>query len=435
MGELYNQCMIRKSISLGNLALLMPIALFPIVYLNWRHTAHICLFTLLIISLYFFIQSPKKRDFLGSVNKLDISVFISLSSLTIATGLQQTLTGTIHFPSYDGPSKLLAAGFIFLFLIKVQNNSLNFHKVIELAIPIGLLATLTNLSIHTEWRWGERWANYFVDPNTLGSQAAILTGLCIFTIRDFKKDIGLNLIKLLGTIAGIALTIKAQSRGGFIAIPFMFITWFILNSVGSHSYFNLKERSKLALQFSTIALMIISIGIFTPEIQTRISHTIYEVKTWLIDPTIYTSAGSRLSMWVAALQLINENWWGYGEVGIKHILQQHPIINGPHAHGVRDMIFAGPHSDLLSKGLSLGLLGIASYLSLLFIPLYICWQSLSSINNQIKSAAQFGILYIVGVFITGLFNEMLSLKYLCSFYGLMIACILATILGHAHDKR
>jgi hypothetical protein len=36
--------------------------------------------------------------------------------------------------------------------------------------------------------------------------------------------------------------------------------------------------------------------------------------------------------------------------------------------------------------------------------------------------------YITGVFIAGLSNEQLSLKYLCTFYGLMTATLLAQVL-------
>jgi hypothetical protein len=39
-----------------------------------------------------------------------------------------------------------------------------------------------------------------------------------------------------------------------------------------------------------------------------------------------------------------------------------------------------------------------------------------------------GMYYITGVFIAGLSNEQLSLKYLCTFYGLMTATLLAQVL-------
>ncbi len=162
-------------------------------------------------------------------------------------------------------------------------------------------------------------------------------------------------------------------------------------------------------------------------VNSRITQTIYEVKTWFKDPLIYTSAGSRMSMWVASLELIAENWLGYGEISIKEIAMNHSVYPGRHQHGVKDLINAGPHSDLLSKGLSLGLPGIAAYLATVFVPFFLFFKNINSPSGKTQKAARIGLIYITGLFVTGFFNESLSLKYLCSFYGLMIACLAAQV--------
>jgi O-antigen ligase len=181
----------------------------------------------------------------------------------------------------------------------------------------------------------------------------------------------------------------------------------------------------------TLFLLIVGFTILVSMnhvIHNRLLHTIYEITTWLRDPMIYTSAGSRLSMWVASVELITENWIGYGEILIKDIAANHPLSFGIHKNGVADLIQAGPHSDILSKGLSLGILGIFSYLAMIFLPFFTFFSKITASNHNIRKAAQMGCIYISGVFIAGLFNETLSLKYLCSFYGLMIACLAADVL-------
>ena len=87
---------------------------------------------------------------------------------------------------------------------------------------------------------------------------------------------------------------------------------------------------------------------------------------------------------------------------------------------IHDLIASGPHSDILSKTLSNGLLGLIAYASTLGLPLMIFIRHLRNCHHDAQLAAQIGVYYIVGVFVCGLTNEMLSLKYLCSFYGLMI---------------
>jgi len=82
----------------------------------------------------------------------------------------------------------------------------------------------------------------------------------------------------------------------------------------------------------------------------------------------------------------------------------------------------------LSKLLSSGLFGLIAYLCLLFVPFYFFYIYRNSPIADKKRAARMGMYYIVGVFIAGLSNEQLSLKYLCTFYGLMMATLLAQVL-------
>jgi O-antigen ligase len=208
------------------------------------------------------------------------------------------------------------------------------------------------------------------------------------------------------------------------------MTWLSLQIIYSAELSQKKSIRKLIgpiIAFITVTTLLINTS---PSIQNRIEHTFFEITTWLKDPLIYTSAGARMSMWVASIQLISENWLGYGEVDIKEISFNHHLYAGIHQHGVKDLIQAGPHSDILSKGLSSGIPGIIAYLLIMFAPLLIFLKKLSSINKDIEKSAKVGLLYITGVFIAGLFNETLSLKYLCTFYGLMIACLMAEVLNN-----
>jgi len=92
------------------------------------------------------------------------------------------------------------------------------------------------------------------------------------------------------------------------------------------------------------------------------------------------------------------------------------------------MALTGPHSDILSKLLSSGLFGLIAYLCLLFVSFYFFYAHRNSLLADKKRAARMGMYYITGVFIAGLSNEQLSLKYLCTFYGLMTATLLAQVL-------
>ncbi len=405
----------------SNFGVIIFLYSFPIFFLLLRHAVHVALYGILLLFIYDLLTKnswlyPSKKSFL---------IFTSLSSIFIANAIQQVISGNFNVNAFDGPSRLLIAGIVFLYLCQ---KNINYFKVIEIAIPIGLIFLTIYLQLNQKYFWGQRWANSFVDPNSLGSQATILSLICILTIDLNSKRI-INLLKLIGMLSGFYISIKTESRGGWSTLPVIIACWLIIQ-IREKSVFHV-IKNQLNVTIITLFLFIVGVAALVSmndAINYRVLLTTYEITTWFSDPTIYTSAGSRLSMWVASAQLITENWIGYGEIVIKDIAAKHPLSFGIHKNGVRDLIQAGPHSDILSKGLSLGIFGIFSYLTTIFFPFFIFLSKITSPNYHIRKAAQMGCIYITGVFVAGLFNETLSLKYLCSFYGLMIACLAADVL-------
>ncbi|AKD24592.1 Lipid A core - O-antigen ligase-related enzyme [Polynucleobacter duraquae] len=156
----------------------------------------------------------------------------------------------------------------------------------------------------------------------------------------------------------------------------------------------------------------------------------HEVRNWINGVELDTSIGSRLSIWKFSLQFANESvLFGYGEE--KNMLQflQNSALNIPeNKTAINILALAGPHSDILSKLLSTGIFGLVAYLGLLLLPLIIFYRHRNDIDLDKKMASRVGLYYIVGVFIAGFSNEQLSLKYLCTFYGLMIVTLMAQVL-------
>jgi O-antigen ligase len=110
------------------------------------------------------------------------------------------------------------------------------------------------------------------------------------------------------------------------------------------------------------------------------------------------------------------------------LLSNSPLNIPANEIAINTMALTGPHSDILSKLLSSGLFGLIAYLCLLFVPFYFFYAHRNSLIADKKRAARMGMYYITGIFIAGLSNEQLSLKYLCTFYGLMTATLLAQVL-------
>jgi O-antigen ligase len=120
--------------------------------------------------------------------------------------------------------------------------------------------------------------------------------------------------------------------------------------------------------------------------------------------------------------------FGFGEKDLGRSVGKFYDYFPPNLHDpLNILIGTGPHSDLLAKLLASGIIGALAYFLTILIPLYLFLQFINHSSQYIRSTARLGTAYIIGIVIAGLFNETLSLKYLCSFYGFILAIFLASI--------
>ena len=144
--------------------ILLAVFMFPITFMTVRHGVHVSLFALLLIALIVFFQN--KHAHFRFEDKTDLIVVLSFCGLILAVLLGQLFRSKIHMAAFDGPSRILFAGFVYLLL---KSRQIAYIKILDVAIPVGLLCVLTAVTLNPGAYWGDRFATYFVDPNTLGS--------------------------------------------------------------------------------------------------------------------------------------------------------------------------------------------------------------------------------------------------------------------------
>jgi O-antigen ligase len=293
---------------------------------------------------------------------------------------------------------------------------------------------LTAVTLNPSVYLGGRFATYFVDPNTLGSQTFILALIVFLSIASGQGESRwLVLLKLMGGVAGIYVSIYSGSRGAWLAGPFIFLL-FLLIRCGDCWRAQGTERFNIALQTSLIIIASIVLFFlafyFSDAVSSRVISGYHEIRNWFTGENLDSSAGTRLSIWKFSFQFASESLlFGYGEEkNMMQLLSNSPLNIPANEIAINTMALTGPHSDILSKLLSSGLFGLIAYLCLLFVPFYFFYAHRNSLLADKKRAARMGMYYITGVFIAGLSNEQLSLKYLCTFYGLMTATLLAQVL-------
>jgi O-antigen ligase len=403
--------------------------MFPITFMTVRHGVHVSLFALLLIALIVFFQN--KQAHFRFEDKTDLIIVLSFCGLIFAVLLGQLFRSKMHMAAFDGPSRIAFAGLIYLLL---KSRQIAYIKTLDVAIPLGLLCVLIAVTLNPGAYWAGRFATYFVDPNTLGSQTFILALIIFLSIAPSQGESRwLLLLKLMGGAAGFYVSIYSGSRGAWLAGPFIFLLYLLIRF---DDFFRAQtaERFHIALQVGVIVITSIILFClafyYLDALSGRVISAYYEIRNWFSGENLDSSPGARLSIWKFSIQFAGESLlFGYGEEkNMMQLLSNSPLNIPAYEIAINIMASTGPHSDILSKLLSSGLFGLLAYLCLIFVPFYFFYTHRNSLIANKRRAARMGMYYITGVFIAGLSNEQLSLKYLCTFYGLMTATLLAQVL-------
>jgi O-antigen ligase len=153
---------------------------------------------------------------------------------------------------------------------------------------------------------------------------------------------------------------------------------------------------------------------------------VHEIKVWQSSKdNADTSVGMRLSFWKIGTQLfIEKPITGWGNDGFKERLAQ-PNFREMASQHTRDFtLSAGFHSDIMQNAVRSGLGGLIGYLCIFLVPL-IFFIKFYLKNQSCRLISGLGIIYVCVELVSSLSTEVLSLKSTASFYGLMIAFLVA----------
>ncbi len=419
------QSLIRNpSNAVGDSLIAAMITLTPLFFMTMRGWTNTWLVIGFILAVIFLPQNF--RYLLGHLKyKQTLLIFIAFLSPVFAILCSQILRHDLIFKAFDGPMRAFLAGFVFLLFIVKR---INFLAVLQFIAPLSLLICVAAIHLfpHTSAFWGGRFATYFADPLTFGDYSLIIGFVSILTLNNngnVNSDATpLKLLKLTGLLAGIYLSLGSMSRSGWLAIPFL---------IALTCYKFRDNRSIITKGLFSLLLLFVIVYFFNADIQARFQSIFTEVFGWLEKKEHYdsTSGGIRLSMWVVASHLFAMNpLAGYGDLGYREALMNHPAITSLASDIARESMYNGPHNEFLANMLRSGIFGFIATALLFFAPV------LTVLTTPNKNTVQLQLTYIIialsiGLLICSMMLEVFNLKYTISFYSFMIAAIMGQFLS------
>jgi O-antigen ligase len=339
----------------------------------------------------------------------------------LATLAAQIFRNQFNLPALDSPARFILAIPILYGLMAAK---INVEKILSIAIPVSVMAIYLLIPHLPQKGWAiidpNRLATYSVDPLTFG-KIALGLGLmsALIAIENTHKKLTF-IIAALGVILGIYMSIKSQSRTGWLSV--IVVIFFLI----SHIFRRTDSVTKKLIASTIFLVFLITPFITNPQVVSRTYQAINELKIWeLRNDNANTSVGMRLSFWRIGTQLFFEKpITGWGNDGFKERLAQ-PDFKEMANQYTRDFtLSAGFHGDIMQNAVRSGIGGLIAYLSIFLVPLaFFIRFYLKNPSSQLISGL--GIVYVCVELISSLSTEVLSLKSTASFYGLMIVFLVA----------
>lgn len=362
----------------------------------------------LILSLLALAIGPKAVNHFFK-EKNSYLILLCLISTPICIFLTQIIRGNISAPAYDGPIRLTAA---FLILLAIYKHKIDFARILSLSIPLALLGILFYTKVGTN-PYGERLTNHYLDPIIWGNFSVILGFISLASI-EFKDHFFLKAYKFFGLFLGLSMSILSQSRAGWIAAIVMA---FVLLALKWREL----TLAKIIGYVISLALILLSLYLFTDSFKLRIDNAFFEFMEWQKDTQRDSGTSIRLNMLKISSQLFMISpWIGFGEFSNLPLEKITNINSFADPGSILTIQCCGPHNDFASHALKFGLLGIFSFVITYCAPIYIFLKS------KYAQSAMMGIVLSSGILVCGFFSEMQTLKVNYTFYAVFISGLIAT---------
>ncbi|MDE2423259.1 MAG: O-antigen ligase family protein [Betaproteobacteria bacterium] len=329
--------------------------------------------------------------------------------------ISQLLRWQWRIHDYMDQIRFIFAFPVFLYLI---NKRVDLTKYIEYSIPVALiLSFFTTKYLFSDTQFGDRFTNNFTDPLAYGQICLSMSMLLIATFLYKNSSSYLKLYKVAGILFGIYISVKTESRTGWIAFPIAaLIIIYTFREKFNFRYIFLIFLSMLAICYGIYQTIDI--------VHLRLDQAFNELLSypWHGGMAPETSVGLRITFWRLGWFYITHNpWYGMGDKGFINLLNSQDIMSFASKEAITISYQKLFHNELITQTVRYGLLGFIGYIAVLIIPFVIFFKEINNPSNQIKHISLITVIFLMSQIVAGVTDEVLNLKYMVLYFMLLMS--------------
>lgn len=388
---------------------------YPIVALLTRAGSTVCFYALFAISLCMIVvrQEPTGMIFPQFLKKYWL-LNLTMVGMLITTSLSELYWGNFQPQQFYFALRLATFAVIFW---GCQNLSSREISRIQWGIVAGAILCAIYYYVLSaggnirEYHFGKMALIAFSDLTLLMGFLA-----CLSIGWHERDSMSMVLLKMIALVGGLLTSFLAQTRGGWIALPFFVLLL---------GYFFWKTgRKKLVIAVCVVIVLIGAYALGKGTIQNRLQAVKSDV-TQYQEGAANTSLGLRFQLWKGSWLMFKDNpvvgvggrdgfiekLEGYASKGIVHPVT--PTLY--HAH-----------NEAFFQMAMHGIFGLMSLLALYLVPSWFALKFVRHDDAKLKTAAFMVIMLTGGFFIFGLTEVFFGLtKDIGNFYLIFLAALCA----------
>lgn len=266
------------------------------------------------------------------------------------------------------------------------------------------------------------------NPIQFGNIALLFGVLCLVRSMVVFACDRLNVLLWLGFASGLAASVWSQTRGGWLAVVFIFI-WILAKATRG---WTVSKRGAAAFAL----FVFLAVPSLQPNglVQTRVAEGLRQFHEFLDTGEQKNSVGVRLALWSVGFNgLSNAPVFGSGDGGWL-VVRDKAIADGQLVNSAEK--FTHLHNEYLNVAFKRGFVGLFLYLSMLLVPMLFFFKPyLYDIRSDVRALAMAGMVTPMMFMDFGMTQTFLSHNsgriVLCSlwmcFAGLMLNAVQSQI--------